>query len=162
MSNSWYGTPEGSDYLRRTLDGMFMFVWEAERDDGTVYQQFDEITFKRALLDPEYILPEHLRMSVDNLPRDRIVRFTLRPTALTKKVLKDKVEIEHSVFIDLSKGEKFISYWLTDQIVFPVQRKIRRTVIGKSFLDKPKELLVISPSGATLLCNDDNQSYEGE
>ena len=141
---------------------MFMFIWEAERDDGTVYQQFDEITFKRALLDPEYILPEHLRMSVDNLPKDRIVKFTLHPTALTKKVLKDKVRIEHSVFIDLVRGERFVSFWLTDQVIFPIQRKIRRTVIGKVFSDGKRDLLVISPSGKTLQCETDDCSFEGE
>jgi hypothetical protein len=161
MSNPWYASAEGSDYMRRTLDGMFMFVWEAEDTEGYVYRQFDDITFHRALHDPDYIVPEDLRASVDSLSKDKIVRFSLWPTALTRKVHIGKFDLAH-VDIDLSKGERFISYWLTDQIVFPVPKIVRKTVIGKIFQDGTKQLLVISPSGATLLCNNDNQSYEGE
>jgi hypothetical protein len=161
MSNPWYASPEGSDFMRRTLDGMFMFIWEAVDNEGTIYRQFDDIVFKRALSDPDYIVPEHLRATVDSLPKDKVVRFVLWPTALTKKVHAGRFNFAH-VDIDLSKGERFISYWLTDQVIFPVPRVLRRTVIGKIFPDGRKTLCVISPSGATLLCDNDNQSYEGE
>ena len=157
-----YKSEEMQNLLANTNDGMFLFTWKAILDDGSIVEQLDEASSMRILSDPEFVPPDHARISVKALPKDRVAEFRLIPTAATAKW--NPALLERGPFVVLPKleeGERFVSYWLTDYSI-NLRRHLRRTVIGIQKADGQKDLLVISPSGATKFCHDDNQSFEGE
>lgn len=160
----FYKTAEGVELMDKTNEGMFTFVWEAEDVEGAVVRQFDEVAFQMALRDDEFVLPIDplLRLSVDTLDRERIRKFKLLATALAKR-LNPSLPSEMFVEPNLEDGERFKFYWLVDHTV-ETGRKIFRTVIGVEHLigEHHLDLIVISPSGKSQICHDDNCSFEGE
>ena len=136
-----------------------MFVWEAKYDDGRVVRQFDDVNFTRAMTDADFVPSEDLRLSVDALEKEHVSQFTLYPIAMTRN-RAPWFQQPISVYVDLEKGDRFVSAWLTDYTP-KTGYVIRRSVIG---IDRngTRLLTVISPSGRISVCSNDNQSFEGE
>jgi hypothetical protein len=157
--NDWYATEKGQWVMNATASGMLLFLWEARYDDGRVVRQFDDINWMRAMTDDGFVPSEDLRLSVDSLEKEHVSQFILHPIALTRKELswfQRPIEIR----LDLKKGDRFVSHWLTD---FSPRTGyvLRRTVVGIE-REGVSVLMVISPSGSIVMCSNENQSYEGE
>lgn len=163
QTRDWYDSSAGQTLLAMTDDGRFVFLWEAILDDGGVIRQLEEFAFERALRDETFALTEAAKplcRSSDILPKEKVQKFRLLRTAVTKKYAPWFTE-DLEMSIDLAAGHQVRSFWCTDYSINR-RRYIRRTVLGVSKPDQPDELLVISPSGATKVCPHTNQCFEGE
>ena len=160
---SWYETPEGVLLLNSTNRGQLIYLWEARYKDGTISRMYEDFIFERALVDPKFVPNPELRATVDHLDRDHVSEIRLYPIKLVEKL--NPLHQLRVCPVNLRFGERFVCYWLTD---FSVKFKthLRRTVVGIERISPNPEnkfdLLVISPSGKTKFCHDDNQSYENE
>jgi hypothetical protein len=167
LARQWYASPACRELFAKTLNGRLMFMWEAELDDGGILRQFEEIPFQRALTDPNFVLPADIRLSTDIIPRDKVVRFSLRPTALTKRFCPWFAQADYTMTENVDpKNEDLIAKWLVDHHIQGAfgQMEIARQVVGKKLRASPfsQFLRVLSPSGAIFAGDREDQSYEGE
>lgn len=164
--NPWYRSLDCKILMDSTDSGRLMFIWEAKLSDGSVIRQFEDHTWDLLLSNPTVAIPSHLRLSTDIIPRDKVVQFTLVPIALTKKYCPwfDQEGFVFSRPID-PEQEDLLAYWLVDDHVSegPGIPQLARQVVGVlNRLTNKRELQIISPSGAVMTADNDNQSYEGE
>jgi hypothetical protein len=157
--HDWYNSQEGQWFMQATAGGLLMFVWEARYDDDRIVRQFDDVNWSRAMADADFVPSEDLRLSVDALEKEHVSQFTLFPIAMTRKRIP-WFQQSLEVHLDLPRGDRFVSYWLTDYTP-RTGYTMRRTVIGIE-RDGIKLLTVISPSGKISVCSTDNISFEGE
>lgn len=159
MIESWYCSPLGSFVLGKTDGGKLLFVWEALYNDGKPACQFEEHIMTRALKDSNFVPDLNLAISTSSLDRERVVKFSLMPTAFAKEHTPLQSIIECRIRLDL--GERFIAHWLTDDNA-TLRMKISRHVIGFEDKSGSKFLTIVSPSGKLTLSSSVHLSYEGE
>lgn len=161
----WYQTSAGKEYLAATNNGQLSFVWEAVYDDGTLYHQYDEITFLRCLKDSSFNPPSEDIVSTERLDKKRVVKFSLIPTAFTS-LHCPWFQRPYSVVLRPHLGERLLAYWSTDWRP-QTNYTLRRQVIGiqkvnPDEIEVTRVIFVISPSGLMTMATNDNVSFETE
>jgi hypothetical protein len=155
----WYLSPLGAFVLGKTDGGKLLFVWEALYNDGKPACQFEEHVMMRAVKDASFVPDLNLAISTSSLDRERVMRFSLIPTAFAKQHTPLQSIIECRIRLDL--GERFIAHWLTDDNA-TLKMKISRHIIGVETKTGDKFLTIVSPSGKITLSSTVHISYEGE
>lgn len=159
MIEQWYLSPLGSFVLGKTDGGKLLFVWEALYNDGKPACQFEEHIMTRALKDSNFVPDLNLAISTSSLDRERVMKFSLIPTAFAKHHTTFQNVIECRIRLEL--GERFIANWLTDHNA-SLGLKISRHVIGVETKSGDKFLTIVSPSGKVISSTTVHMSYEGE
>lgn len=167
VDKTWYKSRACQLLLASTDAGRLMFIWEARLSDGGIIRQFEDHTWELLMSNSLMFPPTDLKLSTDIIPRDKVIQFTLFPTALTKASCPwfNQEGLCFNQFVDPLK-EELLAYWLVDHHILggPGTPHIVRQVLGvRNRETHERKLTVICPSGIVVesLPNDD-QSYEGE
>lgn len=161
----WNRSGDAEFVLSKTNRGQQAFTWEARYKDGSRFFQYPEISFFRTLGDVDYIPPVDEIISTDVLDKKQTVEYTLHPTAFIRSKLPWYIR-PFIVIIKPEKNERLLAFWEVDYIPRTGVR-LYRNVFGVSSVDgEEKELsrslFVLSLSGAMVMANSTDVSFEGE
>ena len=156
----WYSSPEGKFFLDATNRNQLAFTWEGCYQDGTIFRQYDDVTFLRALRDSQFVPSVDQITSTEILDKARVVEYNLYPIAFTRKFCP-WYQSPYRLVIHPEKGERLVACWLTD---FRREDgfRVRRHLAGIKYEDGRKLLLILSPSGSMVLAGTENISFDGE